>query len=236
VEIQAEPRKEEQAKAFGLFSKEFLSRHGLHLLGTASTWFLLDIAFYSQNLFQKDIFSAIGWIPPAKTMNAIEEVYRIARAQTLIALCSTVPGYWFTVAFIDKIGRFAIQLMGSLEEMSGENDDVGTTEESEQSHSYNNNRTVPYCFFPSSLRKEKNISIRYFIFILYSLGKLHQYTDFIMRFRIRVVLFYGWIGEWKKILHAHLVRSWFVLLRGIIVKAQNSQSSMQHCPELLGYD
>ncbi|GLT55359.1 hypothetical protein SLA2020_284900 [Shorea laevis] len=45
-------------------------------------------------------------------MNAIEEVYRIARAQTLIALCSTVPGYWFTVVFIDKIGRFAIQLMG----------------------------------------------------------------------------------------------------------------------------
>ncbi|KAL2317469.1 hypothetical protein Fmac_031345 [Flemingia macrophylla] len=88
IEIQAEPKKEEtEAKSFGLFSKD-------------------------QNLFQKDIFSAIGWIPPAKTMNAIEEVYMIARAQTLIALCSTVPGYWFTVALINKIGRFAIQLMG----------------------------------------------------------------------------------------------------------------------------
>ncbi|KAM1153204.1 hypothetical protein FF1_035690 [Malus domestica] len=113
VEIEAEPQKAEPtANAFALFSKEFMHRHGLHLLGTTSTWFLLDIAFYSQNLFQKDIFSAIGWIPPAETMNAIEEVYRIARAQTLIALCSTVPGYWFTVAFIDRIGRFAIQLMG----------------------------------------------------------------------------------------------------------------------------
>ena len=115
MEIQAEPKKVEaveEKKQFGLFSKEFMSRHGLHLLGTASTWFLLDIAFYSQNLFQKDIFSAIGWIPSAKTMNALEEVYRIARAQTLIALCSTVPGYWFTVAFIDRIGRFTIQLMG----------------------------------------------------------------------------------------------------------------------------
>ncbi|EFH41686.1 hypothetical protein ARALYDRAFT_494662, partial [Arabidopsis lyrata subsp. lyrata] len=97
---------------YGLFSKEFLRRHGLHLLGTTSTWFLLDIAFYSQNLFQKDIFSAIGWIPKPATMNASHEVFRIARAQTLIALCSTVPGYWFTVAFIDIIGRFAIQLMG----------------------------------------------------------------------------------------------------------------------------
>nr|A7KTC5.1 RecName: Full=Low affinity inorganic phosphate transporter 1; Short=PhPT1; Short=PhPht1;1; AltName: Full=Arbuscular mycorrhiza-induced phosphate transporter PT1; Short=AM-induced phosphate transporter PT1; AltName: Full=H(+)/Pi cotransporter PT1 [Petunia x hybrida]ABS12068.1 high affinity phosphate transporter [Petunia x hybrida] len=115
VEIEPEQEKVEeisQGNDFGLFTKQFLRRHGLHLLGTASTWFLLDIAFYSQNLFQKDIFSAIGWIPPAETMNALEEVYRIARAQTLIALCSTVPGYWFTVAFIDKIGRFAIQLMG----------------------------------------------------------------------------------------------------------------------------
>ncbi|GAA0168456.1 secondary carrier transporter [Lithospermum erythrorhizon] len=117
VEFDAEPEKleeitQEKGNTFGLFSKEFLHRHGLHLLGTTTTWFLLDIAFYSQNLFQKDIFSAIGWIPGAETMNALEEVYRIARAQTLIALCSTVPGYWFTVAFIDKMGRFAIQLMG----------------------------------------------------------------------------------------------------------------------------
>ncbi|WRX21563.1 Major facilitator [Theobroma cacao] len=114
VDLEAEQEKLEPNKGsdFGLFTREFLLRHGLHLLGTTSTWFLLDIAFYSQNLFQKDIFSAIGWIPKAKTMNALEEVYKIARAQTLIALCSTVPGYWFTVALIDKMGRFKIQLMG----------------------------------------------------------------------------------------------------------------------------
>ncbi|KAL1827248.1 hypothetical protein ACET3Z_005660 [Daucus carota] len=117
VDIEAEQKKvqeigEKEANSFGLFSKEFLTRHGLHLLGTTTTWFLLDIAYYSQNLFQKDIFSAVGWIPPAKTMNAIHEVYTIARAQTLIALFSTVPGYWFTVALIDRMGRFAIQLLG----------------------------------------------------------------------------------------------------------------------------
>ncbi|CAL5416454.1 unnamed protein product [Camellia sinensis] len=103
---------EEPRNSFGLFTKEFLHRHGLHLLGTTTTWFLLDIAFYSQNLFQKDIFTAIGWIPSAAQMNAVHEVFRVAKAQTLIALCSTVPGYWFTVLFIDIIGRFAIQLMG----------------------------------------------------------------------------------------------------------------------------
>ncbi|OIW11266.1 hypothetical protein TanjilG_28357 [Lupinus angustifolius] len=112
VEIQAEPRIKDQRNSFGLFSKEFLRRHGLHLVGTSVTWFLLDIAFYSQNLFQKDIFSAVGWIPSAETMNALEEVYKIARAQTIIALCSTVPGYWFSVFLIDRIGRFTIQLMG----------------------------------------------------------------------------------------------------------------------------
>ncbi|KAL8523105.1 hypothetical protein ACS0TY_013177 [Phlomoides rotata] len=115
-DIEAEPEKEaglvQKQRGYGLWSKEFLARHGLHLLGTTSTWFLLDIAFYSQNLFQKDIFTAVGWIPQADTMNSIHEVFVIAKAQTLIALCSTVPGYWFTVALIDVIGRFTIQMIG----------------------------------------------------------------------------------------------------------------------------
>ncbi|KAJ4972636.1 hypothetical protein NE237_005810 [Protea cynaroides] len=105
---------EKQSDSFGLFSKQFLRRHGLHLLGTATTWFFLDIAFYSSNLFQKDIFTAVHWLPSAYTMSAIEETYKIARAQTIISLCGSLPGYWFTVAFIDIIGRFIIQLGGFL--------------------------------------------------------------------------------------------------------------------------
>lgn len=117
VEIEEDQEKalelvEKKKKQFGLFSKQFLKRHGLHLFGTASCWFLLDIAFYSNNLFQKDIFTAVGWLPQAKTMSALHEVYMVARAQTLVSLCGTVPGYWFTVAFIDILGRFFIQLMG----------------------------------------------------------------------------------------------------------------------------
>ncbi|KAG0497739.1 hypothetical protein HPP92_002139 [Vanilla planifolia] len=100
------------SEQYGLFSRKFLRRHGLHLLGTSMTWFVFDIAFYSQNLFQKDIFSAVGWIPKAATMNALEELFKISRSQILIALCGTVPGYWFTVAFIDIIGRFWIQISG----------------------------------------------------------------------------------------------------------------------------
>eukprot|EP00249_Psilotum_nudum_P018478 c26824_g2_i1 orf=1-1521(-) len=108
-EVKPEAHKSPQYK---LFSRQFLRRHGTQLLGTASTWFLLDIAFYSGNLSQKDVFTSVGWLPPASTMSAIEEVYRIARAQALIALCATVPGYWFTVFLIDHIGRFVIQLQG----------------------------------------------------------------------------------------------------------------------------
>ncbi|KAJ8762807.1 hypothetical protein K2173_022936 [Erythroxylum novogranatense] len=100
------------SNSFGLWSREFLRRHGLHLLGTASTWFLLDIAYYSQNLFQKDIFTTVGWLPQAKTMSALDELFKIAKAQFFIALCGTVPGYWFTVGLIDYIGRFTIQLIG----------------------------------------------------------------------------------------------------------------------------
>ncbi|XP_010469529.1 PREDICTED: probable inorganic phosphate transporter 1-6 [Camelina sativa] len=116
VDVEASSAKHDQARVstdeFGLFSKKFLHRHGLHLFGTATTWFLLDIAFYSQNLFQKDIFTTIGWLPPAKTMNALQELFMIARAQTLIALFSTVPGYIATVALIDRIGRYWIQIIG----------------------------------------------------------------------------------------------------------------------------
>lgn len=116
VDVEASSAKYDQARVstdgFGLFSKKFLHRHGLHLFGTATTWFLLDIAFYSQNLFQKDIFTTIGWLPPAKTMNAIQELYLIARAQTIIACCSTVPGYFATVFCIEWLGRFKIQVMG----------------------------------------------------------------------------------------------------------------------------
>ncbi|CAK9138482.1 unnamed protein product, partial [Ilex paraguariensis] len=67
---------------------------------------------FGQNLFQKDIFSAIGWLPKAPTMSALDELYKIARAQSILAFCGTFLGYWFTVFLIDRIGRFSIQLLG----------------------------------------------------------------------------------------------------------------------------
>lgn len=109
LEIQAEHEKVSQfrsANEYSLFSEEFVRRHGKHLVGTMSTWFLLDIAFYSQNLTQKDIFPAIGLTKLAKEVNALEEVYQTSRAMFIIAMFGTFPGYWFTVFLIEKLGRY----------------------------------------------------------------------------------------------------------------------------------
>ncbi|PON96884.1 Phosphate transporter [Trema orientale] len=115
IEIQEDQDKLAQFKAannYSLLSMEFLNRHGLHLVGTTTTWFLLDIAFYSQNLTQKDIFPAIGLVKKDFEVNALREVFETSRAMFVIALLGTFPGYWFTVFFIERLGRFKIQLIG----------------------------------------------------------------------------------------------------------------------------
>ncbi|WOL03177.1 hypothetical protein Cni_G11897 [Canna indica] len=115
IEIKTEHDKLSHFKSandYKLFSGEFFRRHGLHLVGTATTWFFLDIAFYSQNLTQKDIFQAIHLTSSAKNVNALREVFEISRAMFVVALLGTFPGYWFTVVFIEKLGRYLIQLVG----------------------------------------------------------------------------------------------------------------------------
>ena len=115
IEIDEEHDKLSQFKEvnkYPLLSREFFQRHGLHLIGTMSTWFLLDIAFYSQNLTQKDIFPAMGLVHKAPQVNALREVFETSRAMFVVALLGTFPGYWFTVFLIEKIGRFIIQLVG----------------------------------------------------------------------------------------------------------------------------
>lgn len=103
-----------RAQQYKLFSLEFFQKHGIHLVGTSSTWFLAGLPWYTLNLFEKDALTAVKWLPAAATMSAIDEVYQICRAQALIALCSIIPGYWCTILLIDRIGRKPIQLQGFL--------------------------------------------------------------------------------------------------------------------------
>ena len=115
IEIQEEADKVAEFKAaneYSLWSREFFDRHGLHLIGTMSTWFLLDIAFYSQNLTQKDIFPAMNLVKKDYEVSALREMFETSRAMFVVALLGTFPGYWFTVFFIERIGRYIIQLVG----------------------------------------------------------------------------------------------------------------------------
>ncbi|KAF5739281.1 Phosphate transporter 1 9 [Tripterygium wilfordii] len=98
--------------SYTLFSKEFLRRHGRDLFACAASWFLLDIVFYSNNLFQSQVYNHV--IPKKVDVNVYRETFDVALLQAIVAAASTIPGYYFTVYFIDRIGRVKIQIMGFL--------------------------------------------------------------------------------------------------------------------------
>jgi len=84
-------------------------RHGKVLLGTAGSWFLLDVAFYGLGLNNSVILKQIGY---TGGHNAYELFYNNAVGNLIIILAGAVPGYWVTVATVDTLGRKPIQLMG----------------------------------------------------------------------------------------------------------------------------
>ncbi|CAG7994190.1 unnamed protein product [Penicillium salamii] len=79
------------------------------LLGTAASWFFLDVAFYGLGLNNSIILSAIGW---TGGHNLYEIFYRNAVGNIILICAGAIPGYWVTVATVDTVGRKPIQLMG----------------------------------------------------------------------------------------------------------------------------
>lgn len=98
------------AASYPLLSREFLHRHGRDLFACSTNWFLLDIVFYSQVLFQSEIYKR--YLRPKDKYDLYQEAFYLARIQAILAVSSTIPGYFFTVYFIDRIGRVKIQMMG----------------------------------------------------------------------------------------------------------------------------
>ncbi|KAI9225264.1 MAG: phosphate transporter [Piptocephalis tieghemiana] len=84
-------------------------RFGKVLIGTAVSWFALDVAFYGINLNNSIILTAIGY---ADKGTPYHELFRAATGNIIIVLLGAVPGYWVSVFTIDRIGRKTIQLMG----------------------------------------------------------------------------------------------------------------------------
>lgn len=89
------------------------SKNFLLLLGTAGSWFCLDVAFYGLSLNNGVILDAIGY-STSKTTNMYEFMYNTAVGNVIIVLAGAVPGYWVTVATVDTIGRKTIQLGGFI--------------------------------------------------------------------------------------------------------------------------
>ncbi|KAL1921480.1 uncharacterized protein VTP21DRAFT_11196 [Calcarisporiella thermophila] len=83
--------------------------NGKVLLGTASTWFLLDIAFYGMGLNNGFVLEAIGF---SSKDNAYTALFQASVGNIIINLLGTVPGYWITVFTIERLGRKTIQLLG----------------------------------------------------------------------------------------------------------------------------
>ncbi|KAA6411632.1 MAG: phosphate:H+ symporter [Lasallia pustulata] len=84
-------------------------KHGKVLLGTAGSWFFLDVAFYGLGLNTSIILTAIGY---AGGKNMYKIFYNTAVGNLIIVCAGAIPGYWVTVATVDTIGRKPIQLMG----------------------------------------------------------------------------------------------------------------------------
>jgi PHS family inorganic phosphate transporter-like MFS transporter len=84
-------------------------KHFKVLLGTTLSWFLLDVAFYGLGLNNAAILQAIGF---ANKDTPFDNLWANTVGQIIITCLGFVPGYYFTVFFIEKWGRRPIQIMG----------------------------------------------------------------------------------------------------------------------------
>ncbi|KAH7324634.1 major facilitator superfamily domain-containing protein [Stachybotrys elegans] len=79
------------------------------LIGTAMSWFFLDLAFYGIGLNNTIVLHAIGY---ADGDNLFDKLYNQAVGMIILACAGSLPGYWTAVLTIDTIGRKPLQIIG----------------------------------------------------------------------------------------------------------------------------
>jgi PHS family inorganic phosphate transporter-like MFS transporter len=94
------------ADFYNYFSKW---RNGSVLLGTTTSWFFLDLAFYGLGLNNSIILEAIGY---SAGPNVYVSLYNTAVGNIILVCAGSLPGYWLSVFTIDWIGRKPIQIGG----------------------------------------------------------------------------------------------------------------------------
>ncbi|CAE8656730.1 unnamed protein product, partial [Polarella glacialis] len=79
-----------------------MKKYRWHVLGTALNWFLFDILFYGNSMFNQDITNII------QVGSGLEG----KMLKTLIIVLMQLPGYYVAVFLINRMGRKNMQLMG----------------------------------------------------------------------------------------------------------------------------
>ncbi|KAK9413835.1 putative Major facilitator superfamily (MFS) profile domain-containing protein [Seiridium unicorne] len=102
-----------QASWSDFFRHYSIPKNGLLLLGTAGSWFMLDVAYYGLSLNNATILGVIGYSTKNVT-STYQYLYNTAVGNLIIVLAGAVPGYWVSVATIDTLGRKTIQFMGFI--------------------------------------------------------------------------------------------------------------------------
>ncbi|MCJ1475079.1 acid phosphatase pho5 [Lambiella insularis] len=98
--------------SFGDFVRHNIQwKYGKVLLGTAASWFFLDVAFYGLSLNNSVILTEIGY---GSGSTVYQSFYNVAVGNIIIVCAGAIPGYWVTVATVDTIGRKPIQIAGFL--------------------------------------------------------------------------------------------------------------------------
>ncbi|KAI1265836.1 phosphate permease [Xylariaceae sp. FL1019] len=98
--------------SWGDFFRHYSKRpNALLLLGTAGSWFALDVAYYGINLNNAVVLQVIGFSTKG-AHSTYDYLYRTAIGNVIVILAGAVPGYWVSVATLDTIGRKPIQLAG----------------------------------------------------------------------------------------------------------------------------
>jgi len=87
----------------GVDVRSTVRRYAWHLLGTAGNWFLFDIVFYANGLFNADVTSIIDL-----GFEGLEG----KSLTTLIIVMIMLPGYFVGVALINRLGRKNVQVIG----------------------------------------------------------------------------------------------------------------------------
>ena len=86
-------------------------KYGKILLGTAGSWFTLDVAFYGLSLNSAVILQTIGY---AGSKNVYKKLYDTAVGNLILICAGSLPGYWVSVFTVAIIGRKPIQLAGFI--------------------------------------------------------------------------------------------------------------------------